>query len=441
MSSEREVVETVWLDASLLMVGNLHQPAGILRTSAHLFRAWWGSGFSNFRLCRIDVARGGYSLVEPEELMRRFEPPPPPPAPRPRGRLAARAARRLARALPAPARSCLRALLQPRPARPAPPPLLDFGPGDLLLHLGGSWVVPGSSALTEQIHRRRGLRVCHLIYDLIPVLLPQFFPQGMIDAFRDYLVPAIRQSGLLLAISEHTRRDLELFARQEGLALPPVEVVRLGDDLPPAGARCAPPPGLAAGHPFVLSVGTLEVRKNHHLLYHLWRRLAQRHGDRLPRLVLAGAPGWMADDLLHQLRTDPLTRDSVVHLPGCRDWELGWLYRHCLFTLYPSHYEGWGLPVAEALAYGKPVVCSDAASLPEVGPGMCVLLDPCDLPAWLAAVERLLFDPAALRELQELARGFRGTSWQGTAARCVAHLERHFGPAFRLPASGLARPA
>jgi glycosyltransferase involved in cell wall biosynthesis len=265
----------------------------------------------------------------------------------------------------------------------------------------------------------------------------------MAESFRDYLLPAIRQSGMLLSISEHTRRDLQLYARQEGVALPPVEVVRLGEDLPSEWHGPAPTvEGLTPGRPFVLCVSTVEVRKNHQLLYHLWRRLAQRHGDRLPQLLLIGVKGWLADDLVHQFRTDPLTQRSIVHLPHCQDHQLQGLYRHCLFTVYPSHYEGWGLPVAEALGHGKAVVCSNAASLPEIAPELCELLDPCDLPAWQRAVERLLFDPGELRAREDRARReFRRTTWADTAAQCLAHLERHFGPAFRPAAPALARSA
>src|SRR5262245_50830203 len=132
MSRAEEAGETVWLDVSLLMTGNLQQPAGILRTSAHLFQAWWRRGFTNFRLCRIDMQRGGYALVPPEELLSRFGPPSLPVvsvAERPRGRLALRAARRLARALlPQAVQALLRPMLQA--------PLIDFGPRDLLIHLG-----------------------------------------------------------------------------------------------------------------------------------------------------------------------------------------------------------------------------------------------------------------------------------------------------------------
>src|SRR5262249_13833248 len=143
----------------------------------------------------------------------------------------------------------------------------------------------------------------------------------------------------------------------------PVEVFRLGDELTGVASPTRPA-GLPAelGEAFVLSVGTLEVRKNHQLLYHLWRGLVEQFGDRVPPLVLAGRPNWGTADLLEQIAADPVVRGRLILLVTPTDAELLWLYRHCLFTLFPSAYEGWGLPVAEALAHGKYCICSRATS-------------------------------------------------------------------------------
>jgi glycosyltransferase involved in cell wall biosynthesis len=246
---------------------------------------------------------------------------------------------------------------------------------------------------------------------------------------------------LVLAISEQTRRDLLALAGRAGLPAPPVAVVRLGDELAGPAVR---PAGLPewVGCGFVLSVGTLEARKNHELLYQLWRRLAARHGPALPPLVWAGRPGWLTADLLQRVRRDPLTRERVLLLPGVTDPHLRWLYGGCRFTLYPSHYEGWGLPVAEALAQGKWCVCSDASSLPEIAPGLVGLHDPLDLDGCRRLAERALFEDGFLEQQERrLRRLFRPTPWAACADQLLHALRTHLGLDLGTPGQGVRKAA
>jgi glycosyltransferase involved in cell wall biosynthesis len=177
------------------------------------------------------------------------------------------------------------------------------------------------------------------------------------------------------------------------------------------------------------------VRKNHQLSYHVWRRLVEKHGrERVPRLALVGRPGWLTGDLLTQMRSDPLTRDHILLLHDVRDAELAWLYRHCLFTLYPSLYEGWGLPVAESLAAGKYCIASNSSSIPEIAGSLIDYHDPHDSAGCLSLVERALFDGTFLRKREEQIRaGYRITSWRACAAQVLDRIRRHTG----LPPAGL----
>ena len=108
------------------------------------------------------------------------------------------------------------------------------------------------------------------------------------------------------------------------------------------------------------------MRKNHGLLYQAWRRLILQFGAKIPPLVLAGRMGWATRDVLQQIHDDPVVRDRIIVLFDVSDEELSWLYRNCQFTLSVLHYEGWGLPVAESLVYGKYCICTNATSVPEV---------------------------------------------------------------------------
>ena len=167
---------------------------------------------------------------------------------------------------------------------------------------------------------------------------------------------------------------------------------------------------------FVLSVSTIQSRKNFDLLYHLWRRLTEEGVADLPTLVIVGQPGFGSNDLLWQIEHDPLIRQNIVHLRHAHDEELSWLYQNCLWTLFPSFYEGWGLPLSESLALGKYCLASNTSSLPEAGAGFAKHIDPLDFAAWRQAVLELMSSPDALARIEANIRaGYRPVTWAQSA--------------------------
>ena len=123
-----------------------------------------------------------------------------------------------------------------------------------------------------------------------------------------------------------------------------------------------------------LTVGVLEPRKNHRGLLKAYALLKQELGKTFP-LVLAGGKGWMLDDLQEQLASLHL-QDDVIPLGYVEDLTLQWLYQNCFAFVYPSFFEGFGLPVLEAMALGAPVIAADASSIPEIVGKAGILVDP-----------------------------------------------------------------
>lgn len=162
--------------------------------------------------------------------------------------------------------------------------------------------------------------------------------------------------------------------------------------------------------PFLLHVGTLEPRKNHAFLFKVFDALDRFDGD----LVLCGMEGWRVDPILRALEASK-RRDRVRRLHYVTDTQLAVLYSRAEALLFPSLYEGYGLPPVEAMRQGCPVVSSDGGSLPEVvGEGGAVL--PLDVDAWVAAVERLLSDGAERRRQVAAGRERAATfSWERCA--------------------------
>jgi hypothetical protein len=132
----------------------------------------------------------------------------------------------------------------------------------------------------------------------------------------------------------------------------------------------------------------------------------------VPRLVCVGRDGWMNDDVFDRLDTDPKLAAHITIIPQASDAELALLYRESLFTVFPSHYEGWGLPVTESLCHGRVPVIADNSSLPEAGGPFAVQFASGSVPDLVRAIELVAFDHAwrAAREAT-IAEAFAPRSW------------------------------
>lgn len=175
--------------------------------------------------------------------------------------------------------------------------------------------------------------------------------------------------------------------------------------------------------PYFLTVGTIEPRKNLPLLLQTYDRLVASWPT-APRLVLAGRRGWLSAETFAALAR--LTaRDRVEWLDGPTTPELVLLYNGATALLYPSRYEGFGLPALEAMACGTPVLASTGSALEELVGEAGWLLPPDDGPAWAAALETIGRDSAARQRLAEAGRRRAACfSWAATAA-ATKNVYRH----------------
>ena len=261
------------------------------------------------------------------------------------------------------------------------------------------------------------------VFDLSFLRYPQAFRPGNRLYLRLFTRVSVRRAQRVIAISKHTKADITHW-----LGVPPdrIEMVYCGVEecFHPLPTEEVLAFRQEKGLPeqFLLYVGTLEPRKNLSLLLRAYARL-RTAGGTPPPLILAGARGWMCEDLFSQVEELGL-RDSV-HFPGYVSLEeLPLWYNAATCFVYPSLYEGFGLPPLEAMACGTPVLSSDAASLPEVVGDAGLLLDPLDEEVWARELARVLGRPDLRRELAE--RGLdraRRFNW-GRAAEETVHVYR-----------------
>ena len=208
--------------------------------------------------------------------------------------------------------------------------LVRFNPGDIFVLSGATWDMVDAAVLEKMINRD-GVCLAVLIADMIPARFPhQTESERSVSRFLRLAELAALCASLVLSISRTTSEDFAEFASEVGVKPGRMEIIHLGASSPAPQARQPagmPEDLLSSG--YVLSVGTIQVRKNHQLLYQLWRRFAEEGRDRIPRLVLAGSHGWLTDDLLIQIRTDLKVRESIIVLNSVDDAELSWLLRAC----------------------------------------------------------------------------------------------------------------
>lgn len=317
-----------------------------------------------------------------------------------------------------------------------------FGSGDVLLLAGENWG-PYDFDVIARLRRERGLRVAAVCQDLLAIVCPQFYDseRSFVARYRAYADFLVREADLVVAISQSTKADILNYARDRGGLAGRVTVIQLGADLP-AVQSPQRPGALQDLQPrrYLLSVSNIQPRKNFDLLYRLWRELAEEKVPDLPPLVIVGQRSYGSDELLSRIAHDPLTKDAIRILPRASDEELAWLYQNCLFTLYPSLYEGWGLPVSESLAYGKYCLAANTSSLPEAGAGLIQHLDPRDLPAWRDAVVGLISSPERLAPLEARIRAeYRPMTWARSAEMLAAELVKlhaEQSPSLRVPDAG-----
>lgn len=252
------------------------------------------------------------------------------------------------------------------------------GAGDTILSAGSDWFHLETKAIAA-LKQRQNFRYTCLCYDLIPITHPQFYAPEDVDRVTRHWRATLPIADLVIANSKAIAADIARFAAAETLPTPAIAVLPLGYD-PPQAVTAPPPAPLKAGR-YALFVSTIEPRKGHAMLLRVWRRLLERQ---IPQsndffLVFVGRPGWMVEPVLADLATGV---DRVLHLQNLDDPSLAALYAGAAFTLYPSHYEGFGLPVIESLARGKPVLASTGGALPETVGGAYPTLPPDDEPAW-----------------------------------------------------------
>jgi len=263
------------------------------------------------------------------------------------------------------------------------------------------------------------------VHDLAFRIRPQEVPWQQRMYFRAVLPRALRQAAAVIVPSESTRRDLLQLYKVSGLEHK-VEVIPEG--VPPAVAAGPLPDGVEPG--FILAVGTVEPRKNYPRLLAAYRQLRGHRGalpfiingrPGVPQLVIAGRAGWAYGDALQRIAAEP----GVRYLGHVDEPTLAALYESASVLAFPSLYEGFGLPLLEAMTRGVPAVVGATGALPELAVGSAITVNAEDAGAIAGGLERLLADEGLRKKLAaEGIRRARSYTWANAAERTLDVLRR-----------------
>lgn len=305
---------------------------------------------------------------------------------------------------------------------------LPFAPNDVIFTAGTGFdgnVKQALLAAREEIH----FKYVSIVYDFTPILLPQVHQNATIEHYIPFLDFVSNMSDLILYGGETARKDGIAYQKKMGLPVPPSAAIKFGsdishrqDDEAEKEEEKAVLKRLGIKGPYVLSVGTMEIRKNYETLYRAYLRMLERNED-IPQMVFAGHPGWKTEDFLATLSRDERIKGKILWLSPT-DEELDILYKNCEFTILASLYEGWSLTLPESFWYGKFCLCCDTPALKETAGELSEYVQAWDEKTWSERICYYHSHPQALAEREKaIAEHWHPISWEECAGHVLSKLE------------------
>jgi glycosyltransferase involved in cell wall biosynthesis len=236
-----------------------------------------------------------------------------------------------------------------------------------VLLLGATWNKAKMISNLKELKSSKNFEITHLIYDISPITTPQFHNDDFGPKFQKWLDMVTQISSQLLFISKFSMEEFKASIEYQDTKL---KVIEMGSPNTQVNSK-----KITNASDFLLAVGTIEPRKNYFLIYLGWK-LMLSEGIIPPKLIIAGSKGWKSDYIYNLLIRDPELQKFIQIQEDLPDRDLYELYRSCKFTIFPSLYEGWGLPVSESLSFGKFCLSSNAASMPEIAGDLIDYFDP-----------------------------------------------------------------
>lgn len=281
----------------------------------------------------------------------------------------------------------------------------------------------------------RGIMRSQLIYDLTPILTPQFHLASTCQGFHSMFNYVSNHFEHIVYGGRTAQRDGMFLQKRDQLAIPASNFVEFGSDINSAPQHDATAESdaeilrnLGLDSEFAITVGTIEPRKNHEALYKAYLIMLQRGLlDKAFQIVFVGKKGWKSDDFLASIEQDDRIRGKIL-IMSPSDEELDVLYRHCKFTLLPSFYEGWSLTLPESLSYGKLCLTSDVDPLKETGRDLVEYIHPLDTALWAERIAFYANNPGQVEAWERKIKAqWNARTWRESADMLLGALRHAHG--------------
>lgn len=288
-----------------------------------------------------------------------------------------------------------------------------FQKKDIVIIIDGNWQYPSFAKSIKREKKISGFVLIHMIHDLIAYINPALVNDNANQIIFSYLTEILGSVDEILVNSLSTKRDVDKFLANNNIdSNIKISRITLGSDFDSSSKLDLSRPKNFNDDNFILAVGTIEIRKNYMLFYYIYK-LAAEKGLELPNLFIVGKRGWGINETYSLLNNDPLVNKKITFIQAT-DQELKWLYSNCKFTVFPSLYEGWGLPIAESLCFGKCCISSNTSSMPEVGGQLVQYASPYSPEDFLKKIE-LLSDVNTRKHLEKKIKDdYKQCTWDDT---------------------------
>ena len=244
----------------------------------------------------------------------------------------------------------------------------DIGRGSVFFDIDVSWTATLKRSYLLPRLKEQGVYIVAQIYDIMAITHYQYFTEHFTYTFMEYIGAHLLYANIIIVSTKASLKILKEFARKIGVGEINGVVANLGADFQKGDMASQQVRDkikqIASYGKNILLVGTIEPRKNHKLVLNAFNKGLDKLGY---NIIFAGRIGWKNELFLDELHKHPCYQKRIFHIADAENLEIDYLYKHSKVVAFPTHMEGFGLPLVEALEHGVPVIATDIDVLKEIG--------------------------------------------------------------------------
>lgn len=286
----------------------------------------------------------------------------------------------------------------------------------VFLDMDGVWNEDNKRNTLYSILKSNNYRIFTLVYDVIPILYSQYCNQNTLYRFMDYLTGVLKYTDVILTNTENTKKDIKELMEKTNIESKKIEILPLGADfqtnciIKDQSIQKEALKAVSKGK-YILTVGTIEPRKNHQYLLDYFDKYCDKNEI---NIIIAGREGWNVSNFMQRLKTHPAYNKRIFFIEKANDTTIDYLYKNAFIFVFPSYYEGYGLPIIEALSHGIITAVSDINVFKEIGKQYCDYISLNDLSSLNTVVKKYLNNEKCLIDRKKELANFNIPRWDET---------------------------